>query len=355
MEAPGWSGQTWFCERLDMLRLWTHELPLKHPFRISRSVAATQPTLIVELSRDGLSGLGEATTNAYYGAALDGMTARIESVRGELERWDGDDPATLWRRLAPKLSADRFAQCAVDQAAWDLHGKRTGRRVFELVGGVLGDPPASSYTLGIDSPERLRMKLREGPNWPAYKLKLGGPDDLASLAAVRAETEAALRVDANGGWSLETALNLLPELVDAGVELIEEPLASDKPDEWRRLRDASAIPLVADESCQTEADLDRLVGIVDGVNIKLVKCGGLTPGFTLAEAARERGLRLMVGCMTESSVGISAHAQLLPWVEWADLDGAALLARDVAVGVQVRPGGYDWPDAAGCGATRLGA
>jgi L-alanine-DL-glutamate epimerase-like enolase superfamily enzyme len=196
-------------------------------------------------------------------------------------------------------------------------------------------------------------KLREMPGWPIYKVKLGTADDLGIVRELRRHTDALFRVDANGGWTVERTIELAPALRDLGVEFIEQPLAPEDRDGARRVYQESVLPVLADESCVTEADVDRCAGLFHGINIKLVKCGGLAAARRMIDRARELELKVMIGCMTESTVGISAVAQLLPLVDYADIDGAALLAADIATGVRVDRGRCIYPAAGGTGAQLL--
>lgn len=325
------------------------ELPLKHVFAISRGAVAVQPTLVVELADGGHHGYGEATTNAHYGATLAGMRASLEAVRSHVEATDSLDPPQLWSELAPHLERQSFAQCALDQAAWDLWGKQRGAPLYELWGLDASRSPLSSFTIGIDAIEVMVAKLHEAPGWPSYKIKLGGANDVDVVRELRRHTAVPLRVDANCGWGVDEALEKARALADLGVEFIEQPLAASDWSGARRLFVESALPIIADESCRGEADVERCLGAFHGINIKLVKCGGLTPARRMIDRARALGLRTMIGCMTESTVGISAAAQLLPLVDFADVDGAALLARDIAAGVQVERGLCHYADAPGVG------
>jgi len=335
------------------LALRTIDLPLKHPFTISRGTVSVQPTLVVELSQNGQTGYGEATTNSYYHATLDNMTAALESVQPALESLSLDDPAALWESLYGQLSANRFAQAALDQAAWDLWGKLQGKPVYELWGLSLDGLPQSSFTIGIDEPDQMVAKLQEEPDWPCYKIKLGTPRDLEIVRALRRHTDAPFRVDANCGWTAEQAIEMSHELETLGVELIEQPLPAGEYEAMRRVSAESVLPLFADESCVTEDDIELCRECFHGINIKLVKCGGLTPARRMSEIARDAGLQVMAGCMTESTIGISALAQLLPMLDIVDMDGAALLSRDIATGVTVDRGTAHFPDRPGTGAKLL--
>lgn len=329
------------------------ELPLRHVFTISRESSRLCRTLIVELQQDGLSGFGEAGESAYYGASIEGMVHALERVRPQVEATRLQTPAAFWHSLAPQLRPNTFAQCALDTAAHDLWGKLRGQPVWRLWGLRLDRLPPSDYTIGIDTIERMVRKMQEFPDWPVYKIKLGTPDDLQIVRELRRHTDAVFRVDANGAWDLKQTLRKAGALKDLGVELIEQPLAPDCGEQMTQLVAESPLPVIADESCRLEPDVDRCAGHFHGVNIKLVKCGGLTPARRMIGRARQLGLKTMVGCMTESSVGISAAAQLLPLLDYADMDGALLLAQDIAAGVTFQRGQAIFPDRPGCGAELL--
>lgn len=333
-------------------------LPLRHPFTISRGSTVVQEALIVELSCDGERGFGEASANGYYGVTLANMRAALESSRAEIEATSPDAlraewPAEFWDRLNSRLRHNRFAQCALDCAVQDLWGKLRGQPLWDAWGLSLDRLAVSDYTIGIDTIERMVAKLREFADWPAFKIKLGTPQDLPIVEALRNVTDAPLRVDANCGWSVDETLANVPRLKELGVELIEQPLPATDRAGARRLFEGSQLPVFADESCVEEADVAAAAGHFHGVNIKLQKCGGLTPARRMIDHARRLGLQVMIGCMNESSVGISAGAQLLPLVDFADLDGAALLAEDVAAGVRIERGQARFPTTAGCGLTWL--
>jgi L-alanine-DL-glutamate epimerase-like enolase superfamily enzyme len=335
------------------LTLHEFELPLRHVFTIFRGSSSVSRTLIVELEQDGLRGYGEAGENEYYGASIENMSAVLDEVRPQLEAFSLGDPTDLWEELQPKLAGSTFAQCALDLAAHDLWGKLRGQPVWKLWGLSLDRLPPTDYTIGIDAIDVMVAKMQEFPGWPIYKIKLGTPNDLDVVRTLRRHTDAVFRVDANCGWTAEEAIRNSAALRDLGVEFIEQPLP---PDDWQGMEEVyreSALPIVADESCQQESDVDRCSRCFHGVNVKLVKCGGLTPARRMIARAKELGLKTMVGCMTETSVGISAIAQLLPMLDYVDMDGALLLAKDVATGVTIDRGRVRFPDENGCGATLL--
>jgi len=331
------------------LRLYEFDLPLRHVFTISRGSVAVQKTLIVDLEHRDLHGYGEATTNPYYGATVENMAAALIGVQSEIERWSPSDPAAFWDALHPALDEQPFAHCALDQAAHDLWGKAAGKPVYRLWGLSLDRLPVSNYTIGIDTIDQMIAKLDEYPGWPVYKIKLGTPHDLEIVRQLRRHTDAVFRVDANCGWTADETLRNARELRDLNVEFIEQPLPADAAEEMRRVAAECVLPVIADESCGVPADVVRCHGRFHGINIKLVKCGGLTPARRMIAQARRLGLKVMVGCMTESTVGISAIAQLLPQLDYVDMDGAVLLAQDIATGVAVERGTCRWPQENGCG------
>ena len=333
------------------LKIHTFDLPLKHEFTISRESRTVQETVIVELADGGHSGFGEATTNPYYNVTVSTMSSALERVRPLLGGELLEDPSDLWDQLAPHLEENPFALCALDQAAWDLWGKKKNKPVYQLWGLDPADAPLSNFTIGIDQVDVMVAKLLEVPDWPIYKIKLGTSADLEIIRELRRHTKAPFRVDANCGWNVEETLGNAPELEELGVEFIEQPLPAEDWQGNQRLFEESPLPIIADESCIAEKDVSGCHGKFHGINIKLVKCGGLTPALRMITRAQSLDMKTMVGCMTESTVGISAIAQLAPLLDYVDMDGAALLARDIATGVVVDCGKCIFPAVAGSGVT----
>lgn len=340
------------------------DLPLRHVFTISRGSVAVQKTLVVQLSAEGQHGYGESTTNSFYGATIPNMTAAIESVRPLVEAGSVEDPLALIAAIGEKLTGGEdaparsrlfvnFALNALDGAIHDLWGKLRGAPVYKLWGLSIERNPMSDYTLGIDTPEKMVGKLKEMPGWPVYKIKLGTADDLGIIRELRRHTDAVFRVDANCGWTAEQTIELAPALREMNVEFIEQPLPPEDEEGARRAFKGSVLPLIADENCIVEADVDRCAGRFHGINIKLVKCGGLAVARRMAARARELGLSVMAGCMTESTVGISSLAQLLPLLDYVDMDGAVLLAKDIATGVRLEHGRCIYPQVNGTGVTLI--
>jgi L-alanine-DL-glutamate epimerase-like enolase superfamily enzyme len=335
------------------MTLRTIRLPLLHVFRTSQSESHVQENLLVELGERDLAGYGEGAATAYYGVTADDMREALEAARAEIESWPLEEPAAVWERALPLVGHNRFALGALDAAVHDLYGKLRGRPTWRLWNLTLDRVPASDYTLGIDKLEDTLAILREFDGWPIYKIKLGEPADIRVVRAVREHTPAMLRVDANCAWTADETIAFSHELKSLGVEFIEQPLPADDWEGMRRVYAESALPVIADESCRVEEDVARCPGYFHGINIKLGKCGGMTPARRMIDTARRLGLKVMMGCMTESTVGISAIAQFLPLLDYVDMDGAALIARDVAGGVRVEKGRAVFPQENGNGVRLL--
>lgn len=338
------------------MKLTLHEanIPIRHPWTTSHGTRTHQRNLIVELSDAGHSGFGEGASIPYYGVTYETMTAALEAIRPEIERATIDDPTAFWDVMHAKLSEQMFAMCALDEAANDLWGKRLGRPVYDLWGLDMSLAPLSDYTIGIDTIEKMVAKMQEFAGWPIYKIKLGTDEDIDIVRELRKHTDAVFRVDANCGWDAQQTIDNSRALAELGVEFLEQPLPAEDWDGMKRVYAESVLPIVADESCILEADVQRCQGFFHGVNVKLTKCGGQTPAKRMLAQARELGMKTMVGCMTETSVGISAIAQLLPMLDYVDMDGALLLAGDVADGVTIDKGKVHLPDTPGNGVTWRG-
>jgi L-alanine-DL-glutamate epimerase-like enolase superfamily enzyme len=247
------------------------------------------------------------------------------------------------------------ARCAIDIALHDLVAKVAGIPVYELR-GLSAEVPPTDFTIGIDDPSVVAQRAQRAADFPALKIKVGGPSDLATLQAVREVYAGPIRVDANTGWTRDDAQRLLPDLVDLGVELIEQPFPARAYRDLAWLQDRSTLPIVADESCVLPEDLEALDGVVAGINVKLAKCGGIGPAYRMLDQGREMGFRTFLGCMEETSVGIAASAVVASLAEWVDLDGNLLLAADPFEGLRLAPDKrWQLPDRPGLGLTRKGA
>jgi len=315
------------------VQYWPFNLKFRHPFTISKGTKTHQPTLIVELEHMGIKGYGEAPAIAYYNIPVEKMIEDLEAKKTFVEKFAFTDPERYWHYLHHLLPKNHFLVCALDIAAWDLFGKLKGKPLYEIWKGDNSNNPICDYTIGIDSIEKMVAKLKEKP-WPIYKIKVGTADDIAIVKALRESTDATLRVDANAGWDLATALKLIPQLKELGVELVEQPLAKDNWEGMKVLYKESSLPLYADEACVYEADVEKCKDHFHGINIKLTKCSGITPARRMITKAKELDMKVMVGCMNESTVGSAAIAHLLPFIDHVDMDGPLLLEEDVATGLE---------------------
>jgi L-alanine-DL-glutamate epimerase-like enolase superfamily enzyme len=332
----------------------THEvlsLALRDPFRIARSEhneGTRVTTVVVEVRDDRFPdavGLGEGYPDRFYGETPDTMAAVFPLLIevGSTPPLDLTDVGSARRHLArisatwsERLRWNGAAKCAVDIALHDLAGKVMEVPVHELMGLPTEIPP-TDFTIGIDEPDVVARRAARAADFPALKIKCGGPADLATLRAVRQVFPGPIRVDANTGWTRTDAEALLPELVDLGVELIEQPFKARAYRDLAWLQDRSPLPIVADESAVQIDDLDALDGVVAGVNVKLAKCGGIAAARAMLDEARARGFRTFLGCMEETSVGIAASAAVASLAEWVDLDGNLLLADDPFGGLELGP------------------
>jgi len=323
-----------FCRKYRIVKLeyYPYSLPFRYPFTISKGTKTHQPTLVVALTHFGVTGYGEAPAITYYDITVEEMIEDLQAKQAMIEKFAFTEPDRYWHFLHHLLPKNPFLVCALDMAAWDIFGKMLNKPLWQVWRGDLAKSPLTDYTIGIDSIENMVAKLKEKP-WPVYKIKVGTADDIAIVKALREQTDAVLRVDANAGWDLPTALQLIPQLKELGVELVEQPLAKDNWEGMKVLFKESSLPLIADESCVFEADVAKCEGHFHGINIKLTKCSGITPALRMIPDARKRNLKVMLGCMNENSVGSAAMAHLAPLVDYLDMDGPLLLAADVATGV----------------------
>ncbi|WP_339706460.1 dipeptide epimerase [uncultured Kriegella sp.] len=332
------------------LHLKKYILPLKHTFSISRESHDFQDTLIVSLSLEGQTGYGEATSNPYYQITVESMMAEIEAIQNEITNFEFTSPEIFHHFLVEK-GLTNFAICALDLAAHDLFGKILKKPLYEIWQTNTDSYPTSNYTIGIDTIENMVAKMQEMP-WPIYKVKLGTKNDIAIIKKLRKHTDAIFRIDANCAWTPQETILNAPLLKDLGVEFIEQPLPAGDWEGMEKVMHNSVLPVIADESCIIETDVEKCGLHFSGINIKLTKCGGLTPALRMIKKGKEIGLKVMVGCMTESTVGISAIAQLLPQLDYVDMDGAMLLSSDIADGVKIESdGNVIFPELPGSGIT----
>ncbi len=317
--------------------LHPYHLELKNTFTISRRSYNSQATLIVELQDKGVSGYGEATANPYYNMTVEKITKDIRKEISFIESLSNETPEYFWKKLASLFSENKFALCALDEAFNDLFARKKQKKLYDLWGYNINKNPLTNYTIGIDSVEKMILKMKAFP-WPIYKIKLGTKDDIKIVTELRKHTNAIFRVDANCGWTADETIKNAIKLKKLGVEFIEQPLKADNINGSEYVYKNSILPIIADESCIVENDVVKCKNRFHGINIKLTKCGGLTPARRMIQEAKTLGMKTMVGCMTESSVGISAIAHLLPVLDYVDMDGALLLKKDIANGVKITQG-----------------
>jgi len=325
-----------------------YNLPFTHPFTISKGTKTHQPTFVVELEYFGVKGYGEAPAISYYNIPVEKMAEDLEAKKQLVEKFSFSDPERYWHYLHHLFPHNAFLVCALDMAGWDLFGKMRKKQLHELWKLDTAKAPATDFTIGIDSIGNMVKKMKERP-WPIYKIKVGTGNDIEMVEALRKETSAVFRVDANAGWTLEQALHKIPLLKDLGVEFVEQPLAKDNWEGMKTLFERSPLPLFADEACVFEADVQKCHNHFHGINIKLTKCSGITPARRMIKQARELNMQVMVGCMNESSVGTAAIAQLAPLLDHVDMDGPLLLAEDIAKGVSFDYGKINYTNITGLG------
>ncbi len=330
------------------LKLHRFDLKLKHTFKIAHDSRKVQKTMIIELGNTKYVGYGEATASQYYNNSIESMFALAEKNRTLIESYNGEKPDLFWKKTNPYLNANTFVQSAVDVAIHDLYGKCNKKALYDIWGLKLDNLPTSNYTIGIDSIDNMVKKMKELP-WPKYKIKLGTNEDLKIIRELRKYTNAVFRVDANCAWSVDETIFNSRELKKLNVQFIEQPLQANDWEGMKTVYKKSELPLIADESCIKEDSVEKCKNHFHGINIKLMKCGGLTPARRMISKARELGLKVMVGCMTESSVGISAIAQLLPELDYVDMDGFMLLENDIAIGPLLVNGKVVMPKGNGTG------
>jgi len=323
----------------------------EHPFRISRSVRTGEERVWVRLELDGIEGWGEADPSTYYGETADTVIVALEHLASRIA--DVDDPFRLERierDLRALLGRNAAAHSAISSALHDWIGKRVGQPLWRLWGLDPEAAPPSSFTIGIDTPAEMAAKTREAAAYPILKIKLGSEDDEARLAAVReAAGDRILRVDANAAWTPRSAVEGCAMCAEYGVEFVEQPLPPARNADLAFVRTHSRLPIFVDESSITASDLPDLAGLVDGINIKLAKCGGPRRAIRMIHTARAHGFEVMLGCMLETTLGIAAAAHVAPLVDYADLDGAALLKEDPFRGPHLDAGRIVLDEAPGLG------
>ena len=318
----------------------------KDPFGISRTVTTARENIFLDI--DG-KGFGEASANSYYGETPQTVLSHVL----KLEEVLGNDPHDLERildRLDKMVKLNPAFKAMVDMALYDLIGKELGLPLYKLWGLNPEDAPQSSFTIGLDTIPEMVRKLKEAEEYPIIKVKLGTDHDEEIIEALREETDKVIRVDANAAWTAKEAIYKIDFLEAMGIEFVEQPLPPDDIEGGKEVYRNSRLPIVLDESVKTSMDIPKVVGMCDGINIKLMKSGGLREALRMISVARANSLQIMVGCMLESSLSVTAAAHFTPLVDWADLDGALLLADDPYEGMWLEDGWIKIPDRPGIGA-----
>ena len=310
------------------------EIHLINTFRTSHGASDSKKVVIVDI--DG--GLGEASPVNYYGESLHTIKAFLDQARIELANSDPMELETLGKKLDSIAAWNYSAKAAVDIAMHDLICKKLGIPIYKYFGITPRNDLATSFTISISDPDNMKKQTLQSPGYQVYKVKVGVPGDIEMVAAVRDATKARIRVDANEGWSLKEAIWRIKELEKLDVEFIEQPLHRDDFDGFRVLRSRVDMPIIADEGVFRSGDIPKYVGLVDGINIKLSKSGGLREAFKMIAVARAHKMKIMIGCMIETSVGITAAAHIASLVDYADLDGNVLIADDPYRGVRIENG-----------------
>ncbi|OGO74188.1 MAG: hypothetical protein A3G84_00845 [Chloroflexi bacterium RIFCSPLOWO2_12_FULL_71_12] len=334
---------------------WTVRTILLHlevPFAISRAVRTEKRVVLVELEEDGRMSRGEASPDAFFGETTESLEREVREAT-RLVPEDPHDLATLRTRLDQRFPHGGAAAAAIDILAHDRAAQAAGVPLRTFLGLAPAEAPPTSFTLGIAEPEVMaeRAAAAAAKGFEVLKVKLGHGDDEAVLAAIRERFSRTIRVDPNAAWTAEETPARIERILRFGIEFVEQPIAADDIEGLRYVRERSAVPIVADEAAVRLADVDRLAGACDGINVKLMKCGGVAEARDMIARAHELGLKVMLGCRAaETSVGIAAAAHLAPAVEWADLDGNLLITDDPFVAVPVERGRFVFSERPGLGA-----
>ncbi|MGA9118393.1 MAG: dipeptide epimerase [Bacteroidota bacterium] len=335
-----------------VLRFYPYTLELKHTFTLATSSRNTTPVMMVELEKDGIIGYGEASMPPYLGESHE--TAHAFLSRVDMARYP--DPFQLEDILADidKIApGNPAAKAAVDIALHDWIGKSIGQPWYRIWGLNRDKTPITTFTIGIDTTAVVRQKVEEAADFKVYKVKLGRDNDKEIIETIRTVTDKPLRVDVNQGWKDKTkALAMCEWLATKGVEFVEQPMPKEQLDDIKWLRAKSPLPIIGDESVVRLPDIVKTLGAFDGINVKLMKCTGMSEAYKMILLAKSLGLKVMLGCMTETSCAISAATQLTPLVDWADLDGAVLIKNDLFDGATIVQGKLVMPTGNGIGAIK---
>ncbi|MGE5644301.1 MAG: dipeptide epimerase [Acidobacteriota bacterium] len=325
-------------------------LNLRHTWTTTMSSSTFRETLQLRYTRDGITGIGEGAPIVRYHEDAHTAQSAIESLRDYLAQANPAEFSKVLDEVSRRIEGQWAAKAALDIALMDWTGKKLGIPLYRYFGLDPHDAPLTTFSIGIDTPEITRRKVREAAAYPILKIKVGLDTDEATIAAVRSVTDKPLRVDANEGWKdKEVAARKIDWLATQGVEFIEQPLPAARAEDIRWLRSRVKLPIIADEACLRPADVPKCAGIYDGVNVKLDKSGGILNAWRMIQIAKALGLKTMLGCMVSSSISVTAAAHLSPLVDYADLDGNLLIANDPYRGVTVEKGKLILPNRPGLG------
>jgi L-alanine-DL-glutamate epimerase-like enolase superfamily enzyme len=325
-------------------------LQLRHTWTTTMASSEFRDTVHVAYRRDGITGRGEGAPIVRYKESAESARQALESLRPLVEAADPWRFTKLEAEIDRRITGEYAARAALEIALFDWIGQKLGVPLYQYFGLDPDDAPITTFSIGIDTPEVTRQKVREAEPFPVLKIKVGLDTDEQTIAAVRSVTDKPMRVDANEGWKTkEEALEKIRWLEAQGVEFVEQPLPAAMVEETRWVRERVRMPIIADEAVLRPADIPRLAAAYDGVNIKLDKCGGILPAWRMIQIARALGLKTMLGCMISSSVSVTAAAHLSPLVDYADLDGNLLIANDPYSGVKVERGKLILPRRPGLG------
>lgn len=314
------------------LHYQSYQLKFRHPFTISKGTKTHQPTLVVSLDHLGYTGYGEAPAISYYDITVEKMIEDLQRKKIFVEKFAFTEPERYWHYLHHVFPHNPFLVCALDMAGWDLHGKMKNKKLNEFWQKENATFLFTDYTIGLDDIDKMAEKIKEKP-WPIYKIKLGAQNDIAIVEELRKHTDSIFRVDANAAWTAKEAFEKIKELKDLGVEFVEQPLHKDDWEGMKWLYELSPLPLIADESCVSENDVEKCHNHFHGINIKLTKCSGITPALRMIDKAKWLNMKIMIGSMNESTIGSAAIAHLASLVDYVDADGPLLLEEDLATGL----------------------
>ena len=319
-------------------KYYPYTLELKHVFTVAKNSRTTTPIVLTEIEHDGITGYGEASMPPYLGESHETVTKFLSKV--DLSKYENPfELETILKDIDNIEPGNTAAKASIDIALHDLVGKLLNQPWYNIWGIDKNNTPFTSFTIGIDKPDIVRRKVKEAEGFKVLKVKLGRDNDKEMIDVIRSVTDIPLTVDANQGWDDKYyALDMINWLKEKNVLFVEQPMPKEMQDEMAWLTSNSPLPTIADEAVKRLSDVTKAKGVYSGINIKLMKCTGLREAHKMITLARAFDMKVMLGCMTETSCGISAASQLSPLVDWADLDGALLISNDIFEGTKIENG-----------------